>query len=626
MITNKNCRFSRGDNYLRLFIAALISFGAVTARAAEGRIPAGYTEIEYIQGNGNARIVTDYTPQPNIDKIEAVVEWPVNTLNANQAVWCSRGNGTQADSWTLFYLNDNKKFRFDYMPNGHPVSLVPDFTAATETKYTITAEDNTVTYSANGAVLETQSTPAYSYTAGSVLALFTSHYNGTKSNVTNYGKHRLYSFKVWRSGDLIHYFVPCKDSSGAATLVDICESPATLTKSGTFIAGGEGHYYDDSYFGELAILPIPKQICLPGAMPEPSFTVTNYETGASWVFAEGGVASGTTPFDVAYSFNEGVGTVTVTGKTGGEYDGETLTRSYFFTDDFLVNGGFESGTLVPGWTGTATIGNASSGYGPNHSTVFISGTYCALFTKSQSATQVFKVESECRANLSWKFKHRSNYYANTPVYCTVLLDGEVIHPEEKLTGSSVFSRNISDIFLQPGEHTLTFQGRTDDNADQTFFLDDVALRMMTPMVILPIPDQNYYFGGIYRPTIVVSNIFSAATWTIGGDIESEDFDVEYANNAGAGVALVKVSGKGTHAGESASSTFNISSSAATLEDENLSTTDIATRRLVVDGKYVYIFTNAASAASVTLKRNLVLTDALLVGGGGAGGFGRVVRY
>jgi hypothetical protein len=34
MITNKNCRFSRG-NYLRLLIAALISFGAVAAWAQE---------------------------------------------------------------------------------------------------------------------------------------------------------------------------------------------------------------------------------------------------------------------------------------------------------------------------------------------------------------------------------------------------------------------------------------------------------------------------------------------------------------------------------------------------------------------------------------------------------------
>ena len=98
---------------------------------------------------------------------------------------------------------------------------------------------------------------------------------------------------------------------------------------------------------------------------------------------------------------------------------------------------------------------------------------------------------------------------------------------------------------------------------------------------------------------------------------SADFDVEYVNNVGAGVASVTVTGTGAYPGATASATFNISATA--LEDANLSTTDNAARRLEMDGKYVYIFTNAASAASVTLKRNLVLTDALLVGGGAAGG-------
>ena len=213
------------------------------------------------------------------------------------------------------------------------------------TKYTITAEDNKVTYSANGTVLDSQDTPAYSFTAGSVLALFASHHSGINANLGNYGKHKLYSFKVWRSDDLIHYFVPCKDAGGAATLVDICDNPATLTKSGTFTAGDEGHYYDDSLFGGMAILPIPKQMCLPGIAPEPGFTVTNYDSGAYWTFAEGGVASGATPFDVAYSFNDGVGTVTVTGKAGEGYEGVTLTKDYLFTDEFLVNGGFETGKI-----------------------------------------------------------------------------------------------------------------------------------------------------------------------------------------------------------------------------------------------------------------------------------------
>ena len=72
-----------------------VAMSAASAFATGDRIPAGYTEIEYIQGDGsNARIVTDYTPNPSTDKIELEVEWPANTLGVNQAIWCARGRGT----------------------------------------------------------------------------------------------------------------------------------------------------------------------------------------------------------------------------------------------------------------------------------------------------------------------------------------------------------------------------------------------------------------------------------------------------------------------------------------------------------------------------------------------------
>ena len=58
---------------------------------------------------------------------------------------------------------------------------------------------------------------------------------------------------------------------------------------------------------------------------------------------------------------------------------------------------------------------------------------------------------------------------------------------------------------------------------------------------------------------------------------------------------------------------------ADYSDENIATTDDSVRRLEVGGKSVYVFTNAASALTVTAKRNLAMTDCLLVGGGGAGG-------
>ena len=257
----------------KLSYGIVLAFAAMSAADvfAAGLLPEGYTEIEYIQGNGsNARIVTDYTPQPNIDKIEAIIEWPANTLaaNVNQAVWCARGATTTTDTWTLFVLGTN--FRFDYK-----VTVSSNLTPAlaTGTKYTVAAEGNVFTRSGGNGYTHTAD-PAFT-AAGGPLTLFYSYYDGTGNNPGNYGKHRLYSFKVWRSGELIHYFVPCKDSGGNATLVDICDDPTTLTRSGTFTAGSEGHYYDDTLFSDLTILPIPDQVNETFEPCRPEFDISN---------------------------------------------------------------------------------------------------------------------------------------------------------------------------------------------------------------------------------------------------------------------------------------------------------------------------------------------------------------
>lgn len=206
---------------------------------AAGKLPAGYTEVEYIRGNGSSRIVTDYTPNPQTDRVEAVVNFTAKTFH--QSVWCARDAGAN-DTWTLFMIkvaDDVYQFRFDYGTAG---SQYASFNVSTNIKYTITAEANTITYVVDGVLLDRNEKNAPTFTVGSPLALFASHSSGM-NNPGNYGTFKLYSFKVWRSDKLIHYFVPCKDTNGAATLVDICDNPATLTKDGTFTAGGEGHYF-----------------------------------------------------------------------------------------------------------------------------------------------------------------------------------------------------------------------------------------------------------------------------------------------------------------------------------------------------------------------------------------------
>ena len=310
----------------------------------------------------------------------------------------------------------------------------------------------------------------------------------------------------------------------------------------------------------LRILKIPTQHVQAGKYPEVGFTLTNRVTGAYWVFAEGGVSPNPTPFDVSYSFADGMGTVTATGKVGSEYEGEIVTRDYIVTDEFLLNGGFETGGLAPGWTGTVTVGNSSSAYGPNYSTTFISGTYCGIIQMSRYAQQVFTNESPCRATLSWKCKHRNNWGAGTPMYYKILLDGEVIYPEEKTTGGDVLYRSVESVLLSPGEHTLVFQGRTDNNADSTVFLDDVSLRIVSPLYILPIPDQFSQFGENIEPGFTVTNCVTGSSWAFGpGGTTTDDPPIDVSYSYGEGYGVVAVTGKpgGEAEGEFNSRSFTV---------------------------------------------------------------------
>ncbi|MBO4708432.1 MAG: hypothetical protein J5727_01490, partial [Kiritimatiellae bacterium] len=314
------------DNSRKLAFGFVLAFAAMSAASAfaAGTLPSGYTEVEYIQPSGNARIVTDYTPQPNIDKIEAVVEF--TTLDATQrAIWCARAS-FNTYSWTLF-VNTAKKFRFDYRDT---TSKYADVVLEANSKYTVTAASNRFDF-----VSATQSgsythTKVADFTCGGPITLFSAYYNGTGNNVGDWAQHRLYGFKVWRDGELIHYFVPCKDSNNVATMVDICDNPATLTNdgAGTFTAGPEGHFFDDSLFGGLTILPIPDQVNETFDACCPVFVVTNMTSKTAYMIG-GDIVSQL--FDVVYTNNYGAGVATVTATGKGEYAGEQLEMTFSIT-------------------------------------------------------------------------------------------------------------------------------------------------------------------------------------------------------------------------------------------------------------------------------------------------------
>ena len=137
------------------------------------------------------------------------------------------------------------------------------------------------------------------------------------------------------------------------------------------------------------------------------------------------------------------------------------------------------------------------------------------------------------------------------------------------------------------------------------------------LTLLPIPDQVNETFDPCRPELTVSNIVNGSTWTIGGNLSSPYFDVEYSDHFGVGTAKATVTGKDDLSGLILEQTFNIS--ATKREDDNVFSPDPSARRFLAGGKYVYVFTNAAAVQVSTVKRNLAMTDYLVVGGGGGGG-------
>ena len=137
------------------------------------------------------------------------------------------------------------------------------------------------------------------------------------------------------------------------------------------------------------------------------------------------------------------------------------------------------------------------------------------------------------------------------------------------------------------------------------------------LTLLPIPDQVNETFDPCRPELTVSNIVNGTTWTIGGNLSSPYFDVEYSDHFGVGTAKATVTGKDDLSGLILEQTFNIS--ATKREDDNVFSPDPSARRFLAGGKYVYVFTNAAAVQVSTVKRNLAMTDYLVVGGGGGGG-------
>ncbi len=268
--------------------------------------PSGVTRLDYIQGSGSAYLITDVMIYPQTDRVEAEIE--LTDLN-NAAIWCARTNPS-TDSFTLFRLAGDT-FRCDNGSGGGSQATI-----GWSGLFPQGVKLPIVAHGSDFAVGDVRSRRVVAETfteSGGPLMLFASYEGDTSSKLNFKSRHRLYEFRLYRSGALIHHWVPVRTSGGVATLCDLMTGTTLAPQGGEFIAGPDRadfdvYVSDQAWDGERAVKPF--------------VAATNRATGAALVLG--------TDYTVAYTNNsaEGWARAIVSGASGSAYAGQGTVADF----------------------------------------------------------------------------------------------------------------------------------------------------------------------------------------------------------------------------------------------------------------------------------------------------------
>ena len=198
-------------------------------------LPTGYTQVPYIQANGNCQIQTGIVPN-STDKVE--LSWRPTVVSGNQGLWCSRDSSAK-NTFTAFMIAN--QVRLDR--NASSVTCTGALLAGTN--YTVVADYATLAGVVTNDISHTELTsgtmPSGTYTPTSELCLFASHQGAPTTSFANAGSWACYSFKLSDSaGNLRLNLVPAKrDADDVLGLYDLVRSTfLTNCNSGVFTTTG----------------------------------------------------------------------------------------------------------------------------------------------------------------------------------------------------------------------------------------------------------------------------------------------------------------------------------------------------------------------------------------------------
>ena len=194
---------------LARMVCVLLSFAALTL-FAENALPEGYTRLEWIESSGSQYIATGYTPLCT-DKVTVRFQFLDASFGSYQALYCARLSGKQTFTCQL---TSGSTLRFDYNDGTRGYSSAQ----IGQTDHLLVVDGNTQTYVLDGSTLSINVKEG-SFTVGSPFYLFR-----TEAENTNFGKFRLYYFKVEdAAGNVKVDMRPCRNDSGEVGLYDFAE-------------------------------------------------------------------------------------------------------------------------------------------------------------------------------------------------------------------------------------------------------------------------------------------------------------------------------------------------------------------------------------------------------------------
>lgn len=195
-----------------------------------GRLPAGYTELEYIEATGTQYIDTGITAHSGVDvEMSIMILSPVKSTGT--AILSSTDGSVRAYI-EANYMSPSFRWMFGANTTYNANNTLWEF----DTRYKFSIEWGTSQSEIYVDGVRHMTLKHGTFDNGCNMYLFARNTSGTASKI---GNARVYYLKMWDSGTLARDLVPAKYKDGAVGLYDLVTNTFfTNAGTGEFIAGG----------------------------------------------------------------------------------------------------------------------------------------------------------------------------------------------------------------------------------------------------------------------------------------------------------------------------------------------------------------------------------------------------